>query len=431
MLDRLGYASYSDYMMGTSFLQADPAKEAALDAARTELAEAEDEWHCIGQATDEALARAATLDRRRGLVERARALLGAPVPVADLPGALRDLRVPAVSAEESARRLRLSLDAVGLDLGDEDVDAAELTRLAEAWLAEAEQADLRRAAAEDERFLLRQEQQVLLAELGAQADADARQAAAPDPEAVREERLQAARARVSAAEERWLVAETAAERVPDLEARVALAAAESTTAEASAAGAEEELRAAQGVVDELGERAATLRHEQEGAAATETEVRDSLAALADDRSLDPEVLDAAIEAARVRLREAEDAVEAETRALNLLDADGRAAAIEIERLQDIVAAQDTGTATEADELEWYLLARLAAQRAVSVAGSLPLLLDDALRGLDGDGVSHLLDRLERMAEAVQVIVISEDPLVATWATEAGSARAAVVRPGVP
>ena len=124
-----------------------------------------------------------------------------------------------------------------------------------------------------------------------------------------------------------------------------------------------------------------------------------------------------------------DAIEAETRALEILDAEGQAAAVEIERLQDIVAAQDTGTATAAEELEWYLLARLAAQRSVSVAGSVPLLLDDVLRGLAATEVGYVLDRLERMGEAVQVIVVSEDPLVAAWATDAGPGRAAVVRPG--
>lgn len=63
-----------------------------------------------------------------------------------------------------------------------------------------------------------------------------------------------------------------------------------------------------------------------------------------------------------------------------------------------------------------------------MAGSLPLLLDDALRGLSGAEVAHLLGRLERMAEAVQVIVVSDDPVVAAWAEEAGPARAAVIRP---
>lgn len=431
VLDRLGFASYSDYMMGTSFLEVDPVKEAALEAARTELNEAEDEWHRIERATDEALERAAALDRRRGLIERARALLGGPVPVRELAGALRDLRVPVVSAEASAARLRRALEDAGLDLGDEDVDAAELTMMADAWLSEIEHADERRREAERERDAIQEEQRALRADLAAAADEAARRAAAPDPEVVREERLASARARVEDAEQRWLVAETAAERLPELEAAVAAAATDATTAQAAAAGAEEELQAAQEAVDATRDRHGSLRHEIEGAAATEAEVTASIEALAADRSLDPEVLDAAIEAARVQLREAEDAVEAESRALALLDTEGQAAAIEIERLQDIVVAQDTGTATEAEELEWYLLARLAAQRAVSVAGSLPLLLDDALRGLDGEGVSHLLGRLERMAEAVQVIVISEDPLVAAWATEAGSARAAVVRPGVP
>ena len=93
---------------------------------------------------------------------------------------------------------------------------------------------------------------------------------------------------------------------------------------------------------------------------------------------------------------------------------------------------DVGAAAAiGEEVEWYLLARLAAQRSVSLAGSLPLLLDDALQGLDEPELQHVLDRLERMAEAVQVIVVSEDPTVAEWAHLAGAERAAVVRPGAP
>ena len=73
----------------------------------------------------------------------------------------------------------------------------------------------------------------------------------------------------------------------------------------------------------------------------------------------------------------------------------------------------------AEEIEWYLLARLAAQRAVCLGGSLPLLLDDALGGLDEEQLGHVLGRLERMADAVQVIVVSDDPLAASWALLAG------------
>ena len=80
----------------------------------------------------------------------------------------------------------------------------------------------------------------------------------------------------------------------------------------------------------------------------------------------------------------------------------------------------------AEEIEWYLLARLAAQRAVCLGGSLPLLLDDALEGLDEDQLGHVLGRLERMADAVQVIVVSDDPLAASWALMAGQDRAAVI-----
>ena len=60
-----------------------------------------------------------------------------------------------------------------------------------------------------------------------------------------------------------------------------------------------------------------------------------------------------------------------------------------------------------------------------LGGSLPLLLDDALGGLDEDQLVHVLGRLERMADAVQVIVVSDDPRAASWAVAAGQDRAAV------
>ena len=72
--------------------------------------------------------------------------------------------------------------------------------------------------------------------------------------------------------------------------------------------------------------------------------------------------------------------------------------------------------------------RLAAQRSVSLGGSLPLVLDDALIGLPQEDMEHVLGRLERMSEAVQVIVISDDPATAAWVALAGEDRAAVVRP---
>ena len=65
---------------------------------------------------------------------------------------------------------------------------------------------------------------------------------------------------------------------------------------------------------------------------------------------------------------------------------------------------------------------------MSLGGSLPLVLDDALIGLPQEDMEHVLGRLERMSEAVQVIVISDDPATAAWVALAGEDRAAVVRP---
>ncbi|MGE3620431.1 MAG: hypothetical protein AB7L84_08210 [Acidimicrobiia bacterium] len=84
-----------------------------------------------------------------------------------------------------------------------------------------------------------------------------------------------------------------------------------------------------------------------------------------------------------------------------------------------------------DQVEWHLLSRMASQRALSFAGSVPLLLDHALDGLDPALVRQVLDRLEPMADAVQLVVLSEDPTVLAWARAAGSRRAAVVAPGPP
>ncbi len=79
-----------------------------------------------------------------------------------------------------------------------------------------------------------------------------------------------------------------------------------------------------------------------------------------------------------------------------------------------------------EAIEFYLLARLAAQRPMSFSGSVPLVIDDALAGLDVVVVRSLLDKLERMSEAVQIIYLSDDPEVADWVASVGIQRAAVV-----
>ena len=82
-------------MMGYSLLNVDPAKEAALEAARAELSAAEDEWRILQAETDAELARAERMERRRLLLDDAGALLGRPVAPGRAVEELRALRVPA------------------------------------------------------------------------------------------------------------------------------------------------------------------------------------------------------------------------------------------------------------------------------------------------------------------------------------------------
>ena len=124
---------------------------------------------------------------------------------------------------------------------------------------------------------------------------------------------------------------------------------------------------------------------------------------------------------------ADDHLGAATIVLAGLEADRSKARALVEWLQ----AEDepsTDSQALAEEVEWYLIARLATQRAVCLGGSLPMLLDDALAALEQDQLIHVLDRLERMADAVQVIVVTDDPRASAWAVDAGLDRAAAVQP---
>lgn len=433
ILERLGFRSYSDYMMGSSLHEVDPALEAELDAARAELAAAEDAWQQADALTGAALSRAAKLDRRRELLGAARRLLAS---TADGPpqAALRALRVPALSLKDAARTLESALDAVGLDLAGEELDHEELALVAETWLGQAEHVADRHRDAQEERHALAAERASLVDQrdqLAATEDAGgaATDEPEPDPEEDRTRRLVAARERLAAAEAsvaRNAAAEAARQRV---QTDLATAGEMAAVASEAAGEADAEVTTAADTVRSARERAMALQRRTEGLSSELASIDHALASAA--AAPDVAALDAGLAAATEAHAAAIAQVETEDRALAALDAEGSAAALEIERLQDIVAAQGSGSTTPAEELEWYLLARLAAQRSVSIAGSLPLVLDDALRGLHGDEVRHLLGRLERMAEAVQVIVISADPVVAGWAEEAGPARAAVVRPVSP
>jgi hypothetical protein len=79
-----------------------------------------------------------------------------------------------------------------------------------------------------------------------------------------------------------------------------------------------------------------------------------------------------------------------------------------------------------DAIEWYVLARLAQQRAVSFVGSAPFAIDDAFADWSAADLVGILARLARMSEVIQVIFLTDDVEVAAWARSLGPDRAAVI-----
>ena len=205
VLDRLGFNTYADFMMGTSILHIDAEAEHRLDVARQELASAEDAWDHLQADVDAELNRAAVVDRRRALRRRAVDILGFDAGD-EIVWALRQHRIQVDTTDQRAARLREALEDVGLALGQERFDDKELVELTEVWLAEDTDTAKRRRIAEkeltevvDEIFQLR-ERIALLADEGAGLDADAGPAVVPSVR--RAARLDDAWASVQAAEAR-------------------------------------------------------------------------------------------------------------------------------------------------------------------------------------------------------------------------------------
>lgn len=432
LLDQLGFASYSTYLMGYPIARADPQLAEALRVARAELAEAEQTWRVLEQETEAALAHAALLDERRRLLEAARQLLGQVASDGSPQAALRNLMVPAVPAQESARVLHDLLEVVGLDLGDEDLEPEDLLLIADAWLDEVDQVDDRRVSAMDELAALQLERAELVAAAELEA-VEATVAAAPNPERPGEQdregrrlaRVAEATQALSDAEQRAAGAEATAARRGVLLDDLAAAQDMERSAIEQAADAAREMAAAEATEAPLVARLAELEAEWERCGDELADIQAGLDALREP-AVDPGALDAELAMAEAMARDASEAIDVVQASLASMEAERDALTTENERLRSVIATEAPADATPASELEWYLLARLASQRSVSMGGSAPLLLDDALRGLDAQDVGFLLSRLERMTDAVQLIVVSDDPVVLSWATNAGIERAAIV-----
>jgi len=86
---------------------------------------------------------------------------------------------------------------------------------------------------------------------------------------------------------------------------------------------------------------------------------------------------------------------------------------------------DDGIPEVADVIA-FLHERFGSLRQVSFAGSVPVVLDDALRAMPTPDIRQVLSEIEADAASVQVLYLSDDPDLVGWADEVGFQRAAVV-----
>lgn len=365
ILDRIGFPTWTAYVMGAGLMGIDPLAERRLENARAEMAAAEAHWAEVTSLIEADPQHRRLLDEIEAVHLEAFDLLHGQEPE-DLAAALRDLQEPKqeVTTEELADALIYQLELVGLQLPPGvGVDTAVMA--AEALLAE--------TAAVTERIgELEVERTALLTERGlAQADLDT---------------LPVDLGPTGGAED------------DDPEASIHL-----------------DDMAAEGGLDEDGlealERELATAVEDENDYAELVEAREAL--------VDTAVQVESVATMRVT-RLASELAAAHNEGQEAAEAP--VGAPESESAFDDVDDVDAGP----EAVEFYLLARLADLRNVSFAGSVPLLIDDALAGMAAADVRQVLGKLERMSESVQIIYLSDDPDVQAWAEGAGFEAAAVV-----
>ena len=390
ILERLGLHSYADYLSRGGSAGPAAGSGTGLDAARAEVAAAEAELAELRSTVEAALGQARLVDERRQARDEARRLLEAPdLPDESITAELLNVRVPADTSGPIARLVDV-LATVGLPVGDLELTGDELQEMVADWLAEYQHTESR---------LQRRIEALESLDAPGEAPADEvfvlEASSAIDPVAEAQADVDAARSRVAAHE-------AAAESLAAIEQEL------------------DEVEAELEALVETGERAESV----------EPSVRPD-SSVADVPATDPEASVAAVEAleeASAAVIAARAAVDAASSSASAIHDEYDAAVEELAVLRQTVSEMDHEP-PPVGEIEWYLLARLAAQRQQSFVGSLPLVISGALDGVtDDEGLVHLLDRLERMAGAVQIVHLTDDSRIIEWAELLDEDRAAVVRP---
>lgn len=362
ILDRVGFPTWSAYVMGANLMSIDPMAEVRLEKARLALEEAEAHWALVSAALEADPEHRRLLDELEALEEEALELLGGEEPD-DLEAALRNLKVPRreVSPDELVDALAYQLELVGLELPPQAGEELVLVA-ADAFLEEAAGINDRIAELQAEREEVERRRSAVATELAELPEPG------PDLDLI--------------------------EPVIDLTERA------------------DDGEPGEGAEDER------VRLEAELVAA-EADERDAAETVEAREAL----LDAATQVEAVaRSRLLRIAAELVQRTDGGAPTPGARPSSEPAFDVDDAAGADAGP----EAIEFYLLARLAAQRNVSFVGSVPLVIDDALADVGDEEVVRLLDKLERMSEAVQILYLSDDRRIADWARSVGIERAAVV-----
>ncbi len=383
ILARMGFATYTSFVMSTTAPVVSPELRAAHAQAQADYEEADATFARAVAEVEQDPQRAplaAAVDRAQAEAQR----LVDVLDERDLLGALRAKTMVdetrRAEADRAARKVRAALEAAGVDFGDLELDGGDVIDVASVWLSDMEEATRRREELEE---TLRS----LEAEIAA-AEVDLGQLETSAPS------VAALSATEEANERRRPGHEPDREGDPD-EGREGEPTADDAT-DHQVADVNDQVR-----VDlELG---LVELDEQERDLAEQVDAQGALLAAAA----------AAFAGSRAHLAALEAGAAADEGGFALsttyASVGGRGAEV-----------SDLG------QVEWYLLARLAAQRSVSYAGSVPLVLDDPFGRVADDDVEYLLERLVRTSDAVQVIFIGDDARVLRWSRAADDEVAAPV-----
>ncbi len=387
VLGRMGFATYTAYVMSTSVPLVSPELRDLHERAEQDYEHAETAFREAVAAAESDPQRsrlAAAVDVAR---EAARAMVG-DLDEPDLVDALRARTVidePTTTGDtEPVVALRLALGEAGVDFGALDLADDEVLDVARVWLVDMEEALARRHELVRALALLDEE--------------------------------------VAGAEVELAQLETSAPSVADLATGTAAAASPPpppTPPPPPPPMPPPGPPAGDGLVGgqpvDLGD--AALDDLQEGLAEIEAEL------LALDEQIDAQsaLLDAAARALASAQAHAEAVGDGSAGSPGAVDPGGFTVTATIASVDGQGA--EVGSV---EQIEWYLLSRLAALRAVSYAGALPLVLDDPFGRVADDDVEYLLERLVRMSDAVQVVFVGDDARVRRWAQSAGDEVAAVL-----